>query len=125
MIYMLIKRRPALNHSWTGLAVGAPSLRRESLKQALSAGRHPKIAFRFMTYALLLPISLENETVNSIEVSFAPNDPLSLYLERQMTIVDRFFIDGSLWVECWVDREVMVSSVPPPIPSPQTLNSIE
>ena len=125
MVYMLIKRRPALNHSWTGLAMGAPSLRRESLRQALSTGRHPKIAFRFMTYAMLLPISLENETFKSIEVSFASNDPLSLYLERQMKIVDRLFIDGSLWVECWVDREEVVPSVSNPIPNPQTFNGID
>lgn len=77
MGYMLTKRRPALNPSWTGWAA-SPSLRREAMNDAINRNRLPKIAYRFVTLPVLTPISLKDGTANAgVAWRFAPDDPIS------------------------------------------------
>lgn len=105
MVYMLIKRRPALNHSWTGLG-GSISLRHDSVKEMIMENRHPKIAYRFLRWPMINPVSLRDETYQTASniINYSPSDPVSIYVTTQMRRIDTFFINGEPWIELYIAR---------------------
>jgi hypothetical protein len=105
MVYILIRRRPALNHSWTGLG-RSKFLREESVAAMVSAQRFPKIAFRFVRRPLFLPVSLREETfMLSGSWQFSPDDPISSYIVEHMRLVDKFTVNQLDLVEFYVRNE--------------------
>lgn len=103
MGYMLIKRRPALNHSWIGPQ--SPSLRRDAMNDAINRNRFPKIAYRFVMLPVLIPISLKDGTAKTgVAMHFAPDDPISAYVTSHMRLVDTFSVNGLPWAEFYVQR---------------------
>lgn len=105
MGYMLSRRRPALNHSWTGFA-NSLSLRRESIEVMKREKRFPKIAFRFTKPPLFFPVSLKEETFALAgNRKFSPKDPISNYIVTNMHLIDTFVVSGVRWVEFYVHKE--------------------
>ncbi|NQV21984.1 MAG: hypothetical protein HQ511_11265, partial [Rhodospirillales bacterium] len=106
MGYMIIKRRPALNHSWTGYAL-SKALRKESIDDAIRRGRHPKIAFRFARAPLFFPdysVKGERYTLAGVR-NFPPEDPISTYILTHMQLVDTLQVQGDDFVEFYVRSE--------------------
>ncbi|MBY0429708.1 MAG: hypothetical protein K2Q10_00800, partial [Rhodospirillales bacterium] len=104
MTYMLIQRRPALNHSWTGMA-NSPSLRREAMAQSLAAGRRPQIAYRFIFQPMMFPEDVRAETFIAAGPKFFSNsDPVDSYIVNNMTKVDTFKVNNIPWVEVYTAK---------------------
>jgi hypothetical protein len=105
MAYMLIRRRPALNHSWSGMA-GSRSLRRDAVKEMQAQNRRPRIAFRFVHAPVLLPLSLaRGEVVLAGVYAYARDDPISAYLAEHMRRAGGLVVGDRLWVELYLDDE--------------------
>ncbi len=102
MGYMLIRRRPSLNHSWGGLS-GSVVLRHKAIRQMKRDKREPSIAFRFMRPPLLFP-----DTTQAGKYSFGVTknmnymDPVDNYLLTEMRPADRFFYNGTLFLQVYV-----------------------
>ncbi|NOU00668.1 MAG: hypothetical protein HOO95_03715 [Gallionella sp.] len=104
MVYMLISRRPSLNHSWTGWGRSL-SLRKVALEGMLKENRQPKIAYRFVRLPWYWPISLKDGTYSFVEnYIFPPNDPISEYVTNKMQLIDTFYIKERPWVEFYVQK---------------------
>ena len=102
MGYMLIKRRPSLNHSWIGWGQSF-SLRQDSLEEMLRENRQPRIAYRFLHLPYLIPISLKDGTFSlAPNKYYAPNDPISAYVTTRMQLIDTFFVNGNPWIEFYI-----------------------
>ncbi len=113
MGYMVAFRRPALNHSWLGMA-GSPSLRRDSVTRMIAENRHPKIAFRFVTPPLLFPVSLKDETFSFAgSRKFSENDPVNNYVLENMNLLHALKLNEDTWLEFFVRKNV-TSPAPPP-----------
>ena len=104
MGYMLIKRRPSLNHSWTGWAKSS-SLRREAMQAMLKGNRQPKIVYRFLRMPVMYPISVRDGTYALSPIVFHyDDDPISAYVMAQMQRVNTFSVNGVPWVELYVRK---------------------
>lgn len=102
MGYMLIRRRPALNHSWGGLG-NSTSLRRDAVAQMIRDKREPKIAFRFVTAPLFLPISIKDGNYTlGVQHPIDPTDPIDDYLLGNMKHIDSFVFQQRTWIELYV-----------------------
>lgn len=101
MGYVLTGLRPALNHSWTGLA-RSPSLRRDAVDQMVRDGRHPRVAFRFVRAPYLFPDPTGGAPTAGGVIHYAPDDPIAAYIRSHMHLADRLDIGGSRWIEFYV-----------------------
>jgi hypothetical protein len=102
MGYMLINRRPALNHSWGGLGNSKP-LRRDAVAQMIRDKREPKIAFRFVSAPLFLPTSIREEKYAlGGQSQMNPDDPIDGYMMHNMKHVDSFFFQQRTWIELYI-----------------------
>lgn len=102
MGYMLINRRPALNHSWGGLG-NSKSLRRDAVTQMIRDNREPKIAFRFVSAPLFLPTSMkEDKYYLGVQSPMNPRDPIDSYMLQSMKYVDSFSFQQRTWIELYV-----------------------
>lgn len=102
MGYMLIKRRPALNHSYTGWGA-SPSLRREAVTAMIREKRVPRIAFRFVRAPMFFPTSLKEGTFAIAgRRNFGANDPVSNYIQENMVLTEKIQIQGEIFVELFV-----------------------
>ncbi|MEW6312656.1 MAG: hypothetical protein AB1513_01210 [Pseudomonadota bacterium] len=102
MGYMLIKRRPALNHSWSGWG-GSKRLRIDAMNDALQRNRLPRIAYRFIRLPVIIhPPEKNGPLTVAPTVNYSPDDPVSNYVMSQMRLVDVFSIKGEPWVELYV-----------------------
>lgn len=102
MVYMIIQRRPALNHSWSGIG-NSMSLKLDAIDQMMRDDREPKIAFRFITVPMLLPSSMRDETFIFGEPRpIDPTDPIESYLLEHMKLIDSFEFQQRSWVELYV-----------------------
>jgi hypothetical protein len=105
MVYMLIKRRPSLNHSFTGWK-SSPSLRQDSIKEMLKENRQPTIAYRFLRFPVMFPISLRDGTYElGGFFDYAKDDPISVYILNRMQHMDTFYVNGKPWIELYVQRK--------------------
>lgn len=102
MVYMTIRRRPALNHSFTGWA-SSRSLQRDALGVMVQQGREPKIAYRFLFAPMILPgaASAEKFTLGP-RFNYQQSEPLSTYLAGHMRYADAFDFRGRRVVELYV-----------------------
>jgi hypothetical protein len=104
MVYMLIKRRPSLNHSWTGWGQSL-SLRRDSVREMLDENRQPKIAYRFLALPIMWPISLKDGTYTFPgKYNYPTVDPIFEYVTSKMKYTDTYYLNGKPWVEFYVRR---------------------
>lgn len=102
MGYMLTKRRPAINHSWTGFG-GSSKLRSDAIAQMKAVGKYPTLAFRFLQVPFFFPISLPDETFQLAgRKRFTDSDPLSGYIVNNMVLTENFRLNGQTWVELFV-----------------------
>jgi hypothetical protein len=102
MGYMVIKRRPALNHSWSGWGLSA-ALRREAVEAMLRQNRQPKIAYRFLRAPMILPTSLKDVPFRlGDRFNYAANDPLSVYVTTQMQYLGTFYYKDEPCIELYV-----------------------
>ncbi|MFQ5509881.1 MAG: hypothetical protein ACE5FN_11190 [Leptospirillia bacterium] len=106
MVHMLTGRRPALNHSWLGLAHSL-SLQREALEQMRRSGRAPRLAFRFVRVPMFFPTDLKAGTFAvGNPVVFSNIQPVAAYIARHMRPRERLDIKGQPWVELWTAKPV-------------------
>lgn len=102
MGYMLIKRRPALNHSYTGWG-GSPALRRDAVAIMIREQRVPRIAFRFVRAPMFFPLSLKAGTFTIAgRRNFGADDPVSNYIQANMVLTDKIQIQDEVLVELFV-----------------------
>jgi hypothetical protein len=102
MGYMLIKRRPALNHSYTGWAISF-SLRREAVDKMLRERREPKIAYRFLWAPMILPPSPGAPTYRlGDRFNYPANDPISQYVTSRMRHLGTFTFKNQPLIELYV-----------------------
>ena len=104
MGYMLTKRRPSLDHSWTGMAHSS-SLRRESIEKMARLDRDPSIAFKIIRLPIFIPVSLSDEQFAlSGEYPWSPDDDVDTYVRQSMKYVDKLDIQGRGWLELFVQK---------------------
>jgi hypothetical protein len=104
MGYMLTRRRPSLDHSWTGMAL-SKTLRKDAVEKMIRLEREPNIAFRFNRIPLYFPVSLKDETFSeSGEYKWAPGDSVNDYVGREMTRVQKLSINGRGWLELFARK---------------------
>lgn len=105
MAYILAKRRPSLNHSWTGFTQ-SESLRRDSVEAMLRNNRQPKIAFRFlfapMFFQVAAPGSGQPQYSLGGNLSFPKDDAINQYILTKMHYVDAYQFGGQTIVEVYV-----------------------
>ena len=102
MGYMLINRRPSLNHSWTGWAHSF-SLRQEALEEMLKEHRKPKIAYRFLHLPIMWPLSLKEGTYTlTAKYDYPSDDPISNFVITNMRLTDTYYLNGKPWIEFYV-----------------------
>jgi hypothetical protein len=105
MGYMIIKRRPALNHSFSGWASSA-ALQQESVAAMQRQGREPRIAYRFLIFPMILPESQKTGTLAlGPPFNYSPRDPAMLYVNSHMEHVDTFQFQGKPLIEFYSRRE--------------------
>ncbi len=98
MVHMITRRKPALNHSWLGMARSA-SLRQDAVTQMLASGREPKLAFVFLVPPLFYPISLKDGTAGiGGPIPYLRTDPIYRHITQTMKPVDLFRYKGIEWV---------------------------
>lgn len=102
--YVLTGLRPALNHSWTGLA-RSPSLRRDAVEQMVRDGRHPQVAFRFVRAPYLFPDPGGGAPSAGGVINYPPGDPVYAYIRAHMRLADRMVIGGSPWIEFYLQND--------------------
>ena len=104
MGYMIIKRRPALNHSWGGWAL-SNALRRDSVAAMLRQNRQPKIAYRFLRAPILLPVpNKEGEFRLGDRFRYSSKDPVSVYVITKMQYQDTFYYQNQPCIELYVSK---------------------
>ena len=104
MGYMIIKRRPALNHSFSGWALSA-SLRRDAVAAMLRQGREPKIAYRFLNFPMIVPeFSTPEKIVLGGQFSYPATDPASQHVTTHMQLVDTFYFQDQPLIEFYARR---------------------
>jgi hypothetical protein len=101
MGYMLTHRRPALNHSWTGLG-DSPALRSDAVAAMRRRGRTPAIAYRFLRAPLFFRDPATGGVGGGSLIPYGPFDPVSGYLKEHMRKVDAFRVNGEPWIELYV-----------------------
>ena len=102
MGYMVIKRRPALNHSYTGWAL-SPSLRRDAVRAMLRQGREPGIAYRFLRAPYILPASRANGVYTLADrIPYSAYDPISRYIKDRMQYLGTFYFKNEPLIELYV-----------------------
>jgi hypothetical protein len=102
MGYMIARRRPALNHSWTGLGDSA-GLRSDAVTAMVRRGRLPAIAYRFVRAPLFVPGPNPGDPIiGGAPFPYGPFDPISNYLKDHMRLVDTFRVNGKPWIELYV-----------------------
>lgn len=104
MGYMLINRRPSLNHSWTGWAHSF-SLRQEALAEMIKENRQPKIAYRFLHLPIMWPLSLKEGTYTlAAKYEYPSDDPIYEFVKTNMRLVDTYYLNGEPWIEFYVQQ---------------------
>lgn len=104
MGYMLAKRRPSLDHSWTGMAYSA-ALQREAIEKMTRLNREPAIAFKIVRLPLFIPISLKDEQFAlSGEYPWSKGDDVDNYVGQSMESAGKLSIQGRDWLELLVPK---------------------
>lgn len=105
MGYMLAKRRPAINHSWSMLAYSA-DLRRDTVAGMIRRGRQPKIAMLFDNVPMLYPDPSGGEVIELADQrTFYREDPLIAFVFDNMTPVRSLNAGDTKWITLYVLKE--------------------
>jgi hypothetical protein len=94
MVYMIAKRRPALDHSWTSIFAKPHAFFVRSIQKMIKHGRQPKLAFVFESWPGFYPESLNRPKYlwYSREFNFPGHDPISAYIINNMELVEEYII---------------------------------
>ena len=105
MAYMIAKRRPALDQSWTSFDSRPTEYHKHSIEKMERAGRHPAIAFIFESTPALFPTSLDKQQYAWLgkQFSFPSDDPISGYIQTSMRFLEKYEIAEDNFVYCYVD----------------------
>ena len=107
MVYMITKRRPALNHSWTGWSKSL-ALQVDSIDVMIREKREPKIAFRFVRSPLFYPLSIKDGTfVFSARNKYDADDPITEYINTNMRVKSVMKVGGTPLVKFYVRKKSM------------------
>lgn len=115
MVYMISKRRPALDDTFTCFSTKPIGYFEKSIETMKKAGRHPKIAFVFESMPALYPVSLEKTEYAWLrkQFTFPSNDPISRYILENMRLLDEFKLPRGTTVRCFLDSK-MFNKMPLP-----------
>jgi hypothetical protein len=107
MTYMIAKRRPALDHSWTSLTSKPWWLYAQSISKMKAKGRDPKLAFVFESMPAFYPISLNKPHYIWFqkEFRFPANDAISKYLLTNMKFVEEHVIYEDVTVKLFKQNQ--------------------
>jgi hypothetical protein len=108
MAYIISKRRPALDHSFTCFASKPPAFYEKSIEKMKMQGRLPKIAFVFEMPAFF-PVTLKENKYWWFpkQFIFPSQDPISKYIMENMTLVEEYKISEGNTARCFVDRKAV------------------
>jgi hypothetical protein len=107
MVYMIAKRRPALDHSWTSIFAKPRAFYERSIAKMKRHGRHPALAFVFESWPGFYPKSLDRSQYlwYSKEFSFEGDDPVSTYIRTNMELVGKYIISKDTDVKLFRRRQ--------------------
>jgi tetratricopeptide (TPR) repeat protein len=107
MVHMIARRRPALSLSNLAFNEQPDSYFDKQIEFMKSRGRKPQLVYVFEAMPVLVPISLENPARfwEDKQFYFPSDDPISLYVLANMTMIESFTISNelSLSVRCFID----------------------
>lgn len=108
MTYMIAKRRPALNDTFTDFSSRENTVYERSVELMKEKNRHPAIAFVFQRMPAIWPVSLEKGTFETPTKQFIfkwSKDPISTYIKNHMVLAEQFYIsrENEHAVRCFVD----------------------
>lgn len=107
MSYMIAKRKPALDHTWTCFYNFPPSFYKASIQKMKKAGRDPKIVFIFENSPAFSPITLKGNNYSWMWKQFSfesSRDPITEYVKAHMVEVDRLRLHDNLTALCFVAK---------------------
>jgi len=105
MTYMISKRRPALDHSFTEFLEKPMEFYEKSIKKMKKMRRYPKIVFVFEGIPALFPVSLKEDKFFWFGKQFDFNtsqDPISRYVKQNMKLVSAFELCKGDVARCFV-----------------------
>lgn len=104
MPYFLSRRRPAIDHSWTGITSGDRRIDAKVLEKMISLGREPKMAIFWSNKLLVFPKVRGHEGWRSGSFP-APNTLITEYVRQNMKGVQIIQVDGENAVEFYLRKE--------------------
>ena len=110
MNYMIAKRRPALNDTFTDFSSRKTNVYEKSIELMKEKKRYPAIAFVFQRMPAMWPVSLKEGTFKTPGKQFIfkwSEDPISNYIKNHMVLAEQFYIsrENDHVVRCFVDPQ--------------------
>lgn len=111
-VYMIAKRRPALDDSF--ICPSSPVMNdyyEESIQSMQSLGRFPAIAFIFDNSPAHYTISLKSSSSNYFKPWFVypNNDPVTKYITHNMELIGEYKINENRRILCFIDYKRMTN----------------
>ena len=106
MTYMIAKRRPSLDYTFTDL-LDSPENINMLMKKMIAKNRQPAIAYAFERAPILYPVSWERNEYGLPQKQFdfiRSKDPITQYIKQQMEMVAEFKISEDYKIRFFVDR---------------------
>lgn len=107
MVYMIARRRPALDHTFTDFASRPPEFFEESVRKMVRLGRRPAAAYMFDRYPALWPAgeNLDMYELFRRQTILNRDDPITRYVSATMVCVQSFCVAGDFVVRFFVDKD--------------------
>lgn len=110
MAYMIAKRRPSLDNTFTDLKISSRNIN-DLVKKMISKNRQPAIAYAFERMPVLIPKSLGKGEYGMPKKQFdfiRSMDPISQYIKQNMELVAEFKIADDYLIRFFVDKKKMI-----------------
>jgi tetratricopeptide (TPR) repeat protein len=126
MVYMIAKRRPALDDSYVDISDYPYSYYQTTIGNMKQNKREPRLAFVFEGIPALRPIALNGDEYAWFgkTFSFPSNDPISEYVVENMMPAEEFKLSDELKVRCFIDKAFVLQEKLRQDPDNPELNSL-
>jgi len=104
MVYMIAKRRPALNSSWTDYRDTPADYVKKDVDSMKNNGRAPRMAVVFEKTPIIYPSEKDKYVTFEREFSFPSNDAISQYIVQNMYFINQWHMEEDSTVRCFYHK---------------------
>jgi tetratricopeptide (TPR) repeat protein len=111
MVYMITKRRPALEDSYVDVNDYPYNYYKMAVDKMKRSKREPRLAFVFEGIPALWPLSVKNKYQwFGKTFTYPSDDPISIYVRENMEPIDYFKLSNELNVKCFADKSLILET---------------